>query len=69
MYTNCKQNVYTLMKKLNFGFLRLPIHIQHDTYRTHKTSKEVEPAEINGSGNPVGGIKPVNTSYCTFFFS
>ena len=30
-----------------------------------KTSKLVEPAEMNGSGNPVGGIEPVNTSYCT----
>ena len=29
-----------------------------------KTSKEVEPAEMNGSGNPVGGIEPLNTSYC-----
>ena len=29
-----------------------------------KTSKEVEPAEINGSGKPVGGIEPLNISYC-----
>ena len=29
-----------------------------------KTSKEVEPAEINGSGKPVGGIEPVNIRYC-----
>jgi len=29
-----------------------------------KTSKLVEPAEINGSGSPVGGIEPVNISYC-----
>ena len=30
-----------------------------------KTSKLVEPAEMNGSGKPVGGIEPVNTSYST----
>ena len=29
-----------------------------------KTSKLVDPAEINGSGNPVGGMLPVNISYC-----
>ena len=29
-----------------------------------KTSKEVEPAEINGSGSPIGGIEPLNISYC-----
>ena len=30
-----------------------------------KTSKLVLPADINGSGSPVGGIEPVNISYCT----
>ena len=25
---------------------------------------EVEPAEMNGKGNPVGGIRPLNISYC-----
>ena len=30
-----------------------------------KTSKEVEPAKINGNGKPVGGILPHTTSYCT----
>jgi len=29
-----------------------------------KTSKLVEPALMNGSGKPVGGIEAVNTSYC-----
>ena len=29
-----------------------------------KTSKLVDPAEINGSGKPVGGIKPLNISCC-----
>ena len=29
-----------------------------------KTSKLVVPAEMNGSGNPVGGIEPLNISYC-----
>ena len=33
-----------------------------------KTSKLVEPAEINGSGKPVSGMEPVNTSYCTISF-
>ena len=33
-----------------------------------KTNSEVEPAEINGSGSPVGGIEPVNTSYCIINF-
>jgi hypothetical protein len=27
-----------------------------------KTKSEVEPAEINGSGRPVGGIDPVTTA-------
>ena len=26
---------------------------------------DVPPLEINGRGKPVGGIEPVNTSYCT----
>ena len=30
-----------------------------------KTNNEVEPAEINGNGKPVGGIEPVNICYCT----
>ena len=29
-----------------------------------KTNSDVEPAEINGSGKPVGGIEPLNLSYC-----
>ena len=29
-----------------------------------KNSKEVEPAEMNGKGKPVGGIEPLNISYC-----
>ena len=28
------------------------------------TMIDVEPAEINGSGSPVGGIEPLNISYC-----
>lgn len=28
-----------------------------------KTKRDVEPAEMNGNGKPVGGIEPVNTSY------
>ena len=34
-----------------------------------KTRSEVEPAEMNGNGNPVGGIEPLNTSYCTINLS
>lgn len=33
-----------------------------------KTSKEVEPADIKGSGSPVGGMEPVNMSYCIINF-
>jgi hypothetical protein len=33
-----------------------------------KTSKLVDPAKIKGNGNPVGGIEPVNTSYCIIKF-
>ena len=29
-----------------------------------KTNSEVEPAEINESDSPVGGIEPVKISYC-----
>ena len=34
-----------------------------------KTSKKVEPEEMNGRGKPVGGIEPVNISYCTMNLS
>jgi len=34
-----------------------------------KTNNKVEPAEMNGSGSPVGGTMPINTSYCTMNFS
>ena len=34
-----------------------------------KTTSEVEPAEMNGSGSPVGGIEPLNTSFCTMNFN
>ena len=34
-----------------------------------KTSKLVDPALMNGSGNPVGGIEPVNISYCIVIFT
>ena len=30
-----------------------------------KTTSEVDPAEMNGSGSPVGGIEPDTTCYCT----
>lgn len=30
-----------------------------------KTNNEVEPALMKDKGNPVGGIEPLNTSYCT----
>jgi len=30
------------------------------------TTKLVEPALINGSGSPVGGIEPDMTCYCTY---
>jgi len=33
-----------------------------------KTSNEVEPALMNGNGKPVGGIEPVNISYCIIKF-
>jgi len=29
-----------------------------------KTNSEVEPALIKGNGSPVGGIEPLNISYC-----
>ena len=29
-----------------------------------KTSKLVDPADMNGSGSPAGGIEPLNISYC-----
>jgi hypothetical protein len=33
-----------------------------------KTNNEVEPAEINESGKPVGGMEPINISYCIINF-
>ena len=29
-----------------------------------KTNSEVEPADINGNGSPVGGMEPANISCC-----
>ena len=34
-----------------------------------KTSKLVEPALMNGSGSPVGGIEPLNISCCIIKFT
>ena len=33
------------------------------------TISELLPAEIKGSGNPVGGMEPLNISYCIINFS
>ena len=33
-----------------------------------KTNSEVDPAEMNGSGKPVGGMLPLNISYCIINF-
>ena len=33
-----------------------------------KTNNEVEPSEMNLSGSPVGGIEPLNISYCIIIF-
>ena len=33
-----------------------------------KTNSEVEPAEMKGKGKPVGGIEPLNISYCIINF-
>ena len=30
-----------------------------------KTIRDIPPAEMNGSGIPVGGLEPVNTTYYT----
>ena len=54
-----------LLKKF---FPTLPIYIKHNPIALMKTNSEVEPAEMNGSGKPVGGIESVNTSYCTIIF-
>ena len=54
-------------KKLHYTLPTLPINIKPPIANI-KTSKEVEPAEINGSGSPVGGIEPLNISYCTMNF-
>ena len=34
-----------------------------------KTTKLVEPAEMNGKGSPVDGIEPDMTRYCTEKFN
>ena len=57
----CKQVCYARYDSVDFldclsTFKTTPIALI-------KTSKLVEPAEMNGSGNPVGGMLPVNTSY------
>lgn len=57
-----KQKNYTLHFLLCLStFKTTPIALM-------KTSKLVEPAEINGSGIPVSGIEPVNNSYCIIKF-
>ena len=52
---------------LNFTLSRLSVNIQHNSNCTHENN-EVEPAEMNGSGKPVGGIEPLNISYCIIKF-
>ena len=63
MYTKCLHFVYTYIK--NFYILLFLLCLS--TFNTTpialiKTSSEVEPAEINGKGKPVGGIEPVTTA-------
>ena len=65
MYTKYLHFVYTFIK--NFYILLFLLCLS--TLRTMpiadiNTNKEVEPADINGSGKPVGGIEPLNISYC-----
>ena len=36
---------------------------------TTQPIRVLPPADINGIGIPVGGILPLNTSYCTMIFS
>ena len=46
----------------------MPIHIQPTPIALIKTSKLVEPAEMKGSGSPVGGNKSLNISYTILKF-
>ena len=62
MYTPIKKNKILLFLLCLSTFSTTPIALI-------KTSKLVEPAEMNGNGNPVGGMLPVNTSYYIIKFS
>ena len=54
---------------LDFTFSTLPIHIEYNPIALMKTNSKVEPALIKGNGSPVGGIEPLNISYCIINFS
>jgi len=57
-----------LVKISNYFFLLCPSTSKTNPIALIKTNSEVEPAEINGSGRPVGGIEPLNISYCIINF-
>lgn len=49
-------------------FILCLVTFKHIPIAAIKTITLVPPDEINGSGKPVGGIEPINTSYCTMNF-
>ena len=63
--------MYTLTLKIFifYSFLIAYPRSKQPPIALMKTNSEVEPAEINGSGKPVGGIEPLNISYCIINFN
>ena len=56
-----KKHLQTLVI-LNFALLDCLSTLSTTPIADMKTSKLVEPAEMKGSGSPVGGIDPVTTA-------
>ena len=62
--------MYIILHKLVFNFNIYTYCITYlSAFKTNpinpiNTVKLIPPADINGIGIPVGGIEPVNTSYC-----
>ena len=70
MYTNSRIHSESFVNHYWIIFFLLCLSMLSTTpIADINTSKLVEPAEMNGSGRPVGGIEPVNTSCCTMNLS
>ncbi len=56
--------MYFVFKNQILDFLDRLSALRKTPMADMKTNKLVDPAEMNGSGSPVGGIEPINIGYC-----